>query len=83
MNASMIAMATLCSAFLPRDGTIASAPDHAADNLMGSMTEGSSFSGLLTRVEIGHMLIGSDGNGRIKSRGSTRLREDHGLLDLS
>ncbi len=31
---------------------------------------GSSFSGLLTRVEIGHIRIGSAENGRIKSRGS-------------
>ena len=30
----------------------------------------SSFSGLLTRVEIGHIRIGSAGNCRIKSRGS-------------
>jgi hypothetical protein len=34
------------------------------------MIEGSSFSGLVTRVEIGHIRIGSDGNGRIKSCGS-------------
>jgi hypothetical protein len=34
------------------------------------MIDGSSFSGLLTRVEIGHMRIGSDGNGRIWLRGS-------------
>jgi hypothetical protein len=39
-------------------------------NVMGSMIEGSSFSGLFTRVEIGHIRIGSDGKGRIKSRGS-------------
>ena len=32
--------------------------------------EGSSFSGLFTRVDIGHMRIGSAGNGRIRSRGS-------------
>ena len=37
---------------------------------MGSTIDGSSFSGLLTRVEIGHIRIGSAGNGRIKSRGS-------------
>jgi hypothetical protein len=30
---------------------------------MGSTIDGSSFSGLLTRVEIGHMRIGSAGNG--------------------
>jgi hypothetical protein len=42
---------------------------HAAElvNLIGTMIEGSSFSGLFTRVEIGHIRIGSDGNGRIKS----------------
>jgi hypothetical protein len=34
------------------------------------MIDGSSFSGLLTRVEIGHMLMGLAGNGRINSRGS-------------
>ncbi len=33
------------------------------------MIEGSSFSGLLTRVEIGDMRIRSAGKGRIKSRG--------------
>ena len=32
---------------------------------MGSTIEGSSFSGLLTRVDIGHIRIGPDGNGRI------------------
>jgi hypothetical protein len=32
---------------------------HAADNSIGSTIEGSSFSGLLTRVEIGNILIGS------------------------
>ena len=42
----------------------------ATFNVIGSMIEGSSFSGLFTRVEIGHMRIGSDGNGRIKSCGS-------------
>jgi hypothetical protein len=39
-------------------------------NSIGSTVDGSSFSGLLTRVEIGHMRIGSAGKGRIKSRGS-------------
>ena len=37
---------------------------------IGSTIERSSFSGLLTRVEIGHVRIGSAGNGRIRSRGS-------------
>jgi hypothetical protein len=39
-------------------------------NTTGSTIEGSSFSGLLTRVEIGHIRIGSAGNGRIRSPGS-------------
>jgi hypothetical protein len=37
---------------------------------IGSTIEGSSFSGLLTRVEIGHIRIGSAGNGLIRSPGS-------------
>ena len=37
---------------------------------IGSTIEGSSFSGLLTRVQIGHIRIGSAGNGSTKSRGS-------------
>jgi hypothetical protein len=37
-------------------------------NSTGSTIEGSSFSGLLTRVEIGHVRIGSEGNGRIRSQ---------------
>jgi hypothetical protein len=40
-----------------------------ADSI-GSTIEGSSFSGLLTRVEIGHIRIGSAGNGLIRSPGS-------------
>ncbi len=39
-------------------------------NSIGSTIDGSSFSGLLTRVEIGHIRMGSAGNGRIKSEGS-------------
>jgi hypothetical protein len=39
-------------------------------NSIGSTIEGSSLSGLLTRVEIGHIRMGSARNGRIKSRGS-------------
>src|SRR5215472_15118103 len=35
-----------------------------------SRTEGSSFSGLLTRVEMGQIRIGSTGKGRSNSRGS-------------
>jgi hypothetical protein len=45
---------------------------YAADNLIGSTIDGSSFSGLFTRVEIGHIRIGSAGNGTINSRGSGR-----------
>jgi hypothetical protein len=41
------------------------------------MIEGSSFSGLLTRVEI--MRIGSDGNGRMRSR-TSRCRHASGRL---
>jgi hypothetical protein len=37
---------------------------------IGSIIEGSSFSGLLTRLEIGHIRIRLAGNGRIRSRGS-------------
>ena len=32
-------------------------------NSIGSMIDGSSFSGLFTRVEIGHIRIGSEGKG--------------------
>jgi len=39
-------------------------------NSMGSTIEGSSFSGLLTRVEIGHIRILPAGKGRINSCGS-------------
>jgi hypothetical protein len=39
-------------------------------NSIGSTIDGSSFSGLLTRVEIGHIRISPEGNGRIRSRGS-------------
>lgn len=41
-------------------------------NVINSMIEGSSFSGLFTRVEIGLIRIGSDGKGRIKSAGRAR-----------
>jgi len=37
---------------------------------IGSSIEGSSFSGLLTRVEIGHIRFSSAENGRIRLRGS-------------
>jgi hypothetical protein len=43
-------------------------------NSIGSRIDGSSFSGLLTRVEIGHIRIGSEGYGRIKSLGSGSSR---------
>src|SRR5262249_21503531 len=47
-------------------------------NVIGSITEGSSFSGLLTRVEIGQIRIKSAGNGRIRSRGSSeQARRSH------
>jgi hypothetical protein len=39
-------------------------------NSMGSMIEGSSLSGLLTRVEKGYIRIRPAGNGRTRSRGS-------------
>ena len=41
----------------------------AMANSIGSTIDGSSFSGLLTWVEIGHIRIGSAGKGRINSRG--------------
>src|SRR6516225_7567794 len=43
---------------------------YATDNSIGSMIDGSSFSGLLTRVEIGHIRVGSAGNGCMRSSGS-------------
>jgi hypothetical protein len=42
----------------------------AAECSIGRRIDGSSFSGLLTRVEIGHVRIGAAGNGRITSLGS-------------
>ena len=42
---------------------------HAADNSIGSTIDGSSFSGLLTRVEIGHIRMGSAGNERLSREG--------------
>ena len=55
------------------------------------MNEGSSFSGFLTRVEIGHIRIGSAGNGLIGSLGFARrsvadvgiCREYQGEIELS
>jgi hypothetical protein len=41
----------------------------AAESWIGFRIDGSSFSGF-TRVEIGHIRIGSAGNGRRRSRGS-------------
>jgi len=41
-----------------------------AANSTGSTVDASSFSGLFTRVEIGHIRISSAGHGRIRSRGS-------------
>ena len=43
---------------------------YAAVSSSGSTIDGSSFSGLFTRVEIGYIRIGAAGKGRIKSRGS-------------
>jgi hypothetical protein len=45
----------------------------SAASWIGSTIAGSSFSGLLTRVEIGHIRIGSAGYGCIRSRGSGSL----------
>src|SRR5215467_8333583 len=42
----------------------------SVESWIGSTIEGSSFSGLLTRVEIGHIRIKSAGYGRMRSRGS-------------
>ena len=42
----------------------------AVGHSIGSMIDGSSFSSLLTRVEIGQMRIGPEGNGRINTYGS-------------
>jgi hypothetical protein len=39
---------------------------------IGSTIEASSFSGLLTRVDIGHIRNSSAGNGRIRSLGSVQ-----------
>ena len=44
--------------------------------------DGSSFSGLLTRVEIGHMRIGSAGKGRIESRVANLSRTVGGIMQL-
>jgi len=43
----------------------------------GSTIDGSSFSALLKRVEIGHMRIGSAGKGRINSRGRLLSHPTH------
>jgi hypothetical protein len=48
-------------------GSMANEWAYAADNSIGSTIEGSSFPGLLTRFEIGHIRIGWAGDGRIKS----------------
>jgi hypothetical protein len=49
-------------------------------NSIGSTMEGLSFSGLSTRVEIGHIRIGSAGKGRIKSRGSGSSLSQRGIM---
>ena len=55
-----------------RRATSGRCSDYATDVdiSIGWTMEGSSFSGLLTRVEIGHIRIGSAGNGCIRSLGS-------------
>jgi hypothetical protein len=54
-------------------------PAYAASGAssIGSTIEASSFSGLLTRVEIGHIRIRSAGNGRINSLGTGSLLSQH------
>jgi hypothetical protein len=47
---------------------------------IGSIIEGSSFSGLLTRLEIGHIRIRLAGNGRIRSRGSRSSQSQRNRL---
>ena len=42
---------------------------YATDNSIGRRIDGSSFPGLVTRVEIGHIRIGTAGYGRSKSCG--------------
>jgi hypothetical protein len=56
----------------PRTAGAPSLSSYAASlaNSIGSIIEGSSFSGLLTRVDMGHMRIRPAGNGRIRSLGS-------------
>ena len=43
----------------------------------GSKMDGSSFSGLFTFVEIGHIVMGSEGKGTSRSRGSGSAEESH------
>jgi hypothetical protein len=51
-------------------------------NSIGSTIEGSSFSGLLTRVEIGHIRIGSAGNGRVEAAASFPAENRSGVWSL-
>ena len=63
----------------------------AVANSIGSTMDGSSFSGLLTRVEIGQIRMGLAGNGRINSRGRScepagivagREDQGHAIVDV-
>jgi hypothetical protein len=66
------AKARVLSATLLHSPGYSPRPPYAASvaTSIGSTIAASSFSGLLTRVEIGHIRIGAAGNGRIRSRGS-------------
>ena len=50
----------------------------ASSALAGSKMPSSSFSGLFTRVLIGHMRISSDGNGTNRPRGSGSMLASQG-----
>ena len=64
------AAAALCCLVGHFSGHVSSTYAASGASSIGSTIERSSFSGLLTRVEIGHMRIRSAANGRIKSHGS-------------
>jgi len=57
-------------------------PSYAASvaGSIGSTIAASSFSGLLTRFEIGHIRIGAARNGRIKSRGAGSSLQPPGIV---
>jgi hypothetical protein len=48
-----------------------------SEGCSGSRIDGSSFRGEFTRVDIGHIVIGSGGNGASRSRGSTSRGDRH------